>query len=101
MQWVDGATTGEWEEMVAERVENHIHRLGGNPNLDPARKLSTPVLAQFEDDKPKSSLSLLRNFLSRRIVIWHLSKKAWASSTPGRRLNSAYYAAERADIFAR
>src|SRR5262249_7852983 len=51
IEWVDGATTGDWEELTGERVENHIRRLAGNLDLDPARKLLTSALAQFENDK--------------------------------------------------
>jgi predicted nucleotide-binding protein len=64
MGWVDGATTGEWEEVSAERVETHIRRLAGNPDLDPVRNASIPVLTQFQDDKAEV-ISIITTELSQ------------------------------------
>src|SRR5262249_19556337 len=49
--WIDGATTGDWEEVAAQQVEERIRRLTGDPDLAPARERAKQILTTFEDDK--------------------------------------------------
>jgi hypothetical protein len=64
MGWVDGATTGDWEEVTAAEVDERIRRLAGNPHLGPARELATQVLKKFDDDKAEV-ISILTTELSQ------------------------------------
>jgi predicted nucleotide-binding protein len=64
MGWMDGTTTGDWEEMTGAQVEDRIRQLASNPDLEPASKLATQVLKQFDDDKAEVA-SLLTTELSQ------------------------------------
>ncbi len=64
MGWVDGATTGDWEDVTAAEVDERIRRLAGNPHLGPARELATQVLKKFDDDKAEV-ISILTTELSQ------------------------------------
>jgi hypothetical protein len=48
MGWIDGTTTGDWEEFAVADIENHIRRLAGNPDLKLAREFAKRVARQFE-----------------------------------------------------
>jgi predicted nucleotide-binding protein len=61
---MDGTTTGDWEEMTGAQVEDRIRQLASNPDLEPASKLATQVLKQFDDDKAEVA-SLLTTELSQ------------------------------------
>jgi hypothetical protein len=51
MGWLDGATTGDWEELSAEQIETSISEPSHNPDFDLARELVARVAKQFENDK--------------------------------------------------
>ncbi len=51
MGWIEGATTGEWEERSVKEVQDRIRHLSGDVDLSAARSFSMGVLNKFEDDK--------------------------------------------------
>ena len=64
MGWMNGATTGDWEEFSAGHIETYISELSHNPDLDPAHELAARAARQFENDKSEVA-SLLSMELSR------------------------------------
>jgi hypothetical protein len=38
--WIEGTTTGDWEQLVASAVQDRIDQLAGNPDLEPVRALA-------------------------------------------------------------
>src|SRR5258708_7991421 len=51
MGWIDGATTGEWEEFTKQAVIGRIEQLSDNPDLSGAREHAHRAAEAFEDDK--------------------------------------------------
>jgi predicted nucleotide-binding protein len=63
MGWIDGTTTGDWEEFADADIENRIRQLAGYPDLESARKLAKRIARQFEADKAEIA-SLISTQLS-------------------------------------
>jgi predicted nucleotide-binding protein len=51
MGWVEGATTGDWQEYRSSEIEDSIYRLAGNPDLTKAREFARGVEKTFDSDK--------------------------------------------------
>jgi predicted nucleotide-binding protein len=50
-EWIDGATTGDWEEMSADDIKGRIRRLAGDPDLETARAWGRQARESFDADK--------------------------------------------------
>jgi predicted nucleotide-binding protein len=64
MGWVEGTTTGDWEELADADVKHRIRQLAGNVDLEPAREFAKQAARKFEADKADVSSIISTEVLS-------------------------------------
>lgn len=63
--WPIEATTGDWMEFDPAKVEQLIHEIAGEPDIEPARHLSTAAVSSFKSRRA-DILSILTTALAER-----------------------------------
>jgi predicted nucleotide-binding protein len=63
--WPIEATTGDWVEFDPAKVEQAIYEIAGNPDVEPARRVSAVAATEFESGRA-DILSILTTALAER-----------------------------------